>query len=182
MTLYAKWMAASPILSDYSVSTAYDNASLINNQRYKYYYFMVEDVNDPEMRFSADKSDVYFYVDNLTTGEDVSAYTYYQGINLISPTKSIPCSKGDIIKITIVNNSNNVPHVNIYFSGFSNMTSTAVAESTFTSTVHYGDTIDFGTPAKEGQTFAGWLDENIVQYTSETYDVEDDLVLTALFV
>jgi len=138
-----------------------------------------------------DNNTYYVYVKNTTNVGGMTIYnvTKKTEIGYISmddysySSAKIECKKGEIvyIKITPASAYQTTDYVYIYFTGFSNLSSSATAQSTITSNVNYGSEINFGTPQMIGKKFVGWYTEDNLLYDSKYYDVDHDLVLTARF-
>ena len=187
-TLYAKW---TEMLTGVSYSTKIINPSsytsttiTYKSQTYRddstYVYFMVNDDNTHHVYVKNTANSGTMIVYNVTKKTQIASVSM-NDYNFSSA--KIECNKGDVVYVQFKPgySSSSSDSIQVYFTGFSNLTSSATARSTIISNVNYGTEINFGTPKKSGKTFIGWFTDDDVLYDSKYYDVDYDLVLTAKF-
>ena len=198
MTLYAGWteMTVGDVSSEFQLNPASYNSSSNyyygytsgTSASYKNHIYLVANEEGTHYiyyknYYSYSSYRYYLQIDNLTTGENIKANgtvssTYYS-------YASFDCSAGDIIVISYYS-ANYSTNPYFYFSGFSEITSSATAsaevyvydaDDTYTKYVDYDSTVTLPTPIRPGYTFNGWYNGE-TQVESGTWNYTTDITLT----
>ena len=190
ITLYAKWKSTSYNIinnmysynSNTSVKTITTKTTYVSGSGYVYYAFTAFESGSHDIYFKPGRG-AWIYLIDGTAG--TTLIDYLNITNTSSYTKkTVNLTIGHYYYFKLggsPEDRDGTDTLKIYGTGFSNIKSTGVANSTYQTTIKYGDTINFNTQIKPNTKLVGWYTLNDELYNSLTYDVDYDLVLRPRF-
>ena len=123
---------------------------------------------------------VYFYIYNVTQNYNILSNTTVNSSSYYNV--SFNANAGDVIYIRMYRyNTSYTPTARLYFTGFSNVTSTSSARLQSISYT-YDENYTLPTPTKDGYTFEGWYKEDGTLFAlTSKWEIDEDITLIAKF-
>ena len=198
ITLYAKWVAMSSSAStleyvdianyNSSASKKTVNVSSYSSSKQEYYYFTCYTEGTYTIYANRVSGDFYITVYNATKGTTIISRTNLDS-SPSSTSTSFTAGAGDVIYISLYNySSSSTSSCEFYVTDISYPISTATAscgveryeynsESTFSTTVNFGDMVALVTPVRTGYTFLGWYNGE-TKIESGEWNIASDVTFT----